>query len=123
MRGYYGKAGGEGRKCYLCGTVKKEESYHAYRHQDCGNVTIHLGNFKDIEPDLPGDFDYICFIGVFEYGQSYIGTEDPYVDWLKMMREAFERGRQDCDRYRKQTGIKIFCWLYGRPPGNLFFRY
>ncbi len=64
---------------------RKRSLINAYRHQDCGNVTIHVGNFKDIEPDLPKDFDYICFIGVFEYGQSYIDTKNPYVDWLKMM--------------------------------------
>lgn len=87
---------------------KKRSLINAYRHQDCGNVTIHLGNFKDIEPDLPGDFDYICFIGVFEYGQSYIGTEDPYVDWLKMMRRHLKEDGRIVIAIENRLGLKYF---------------
>ena len=36
---------------------KKRSLINAYRHQDCDNVTIHVGNFSDIEPDLPTDYD------------------------------------------------------------------
>ena len=49
---------------------KKRSLINAYRHSECDNVTIHVGNFKDIEPELPENFEYICLIGVFEYGQS-----------------------------------------------------
>jgi 2-polyprenyl-3-methyl-5-hydroxy-6-metoxy-1,4-benzoquinol methylase len=44
---------------------KKRSEINAYRNKNCDNVTIHVGNFKDIEPDLPNDFDYIFLIGVF----------------------------------------------------------
>lgn len=54
---------------------------NAYRHAECENVTIHVGNFKDIEPDLPDNFDYIFLIGVFEYGQSYMGSKTPFEDF------------------------------------------
>ena len=64
---------------------KKRSLINAYRHSDCDNVTIHVGNFKDIEPDLPTDYDYICLIGVFEYGQSYIGGDTPFEDFLKIL--------------------------------------
>ena len=37
---------------------KKRSLINAYRHQDCDNVTIHVGNFSDIEPDLPVWKDY-----------------------------------------------------------------
>lgn len=73
---------------------KKRSRINAYRHQDCENVMIHVGNFKDIEPELPCDFDFIFLIGVFEYGQSYTGTEHPYEDLLRMMlRHRKENGR------------------------------
>jgi len=73
---------------------KKRSLINAYRNMDCENVTIHVGNFKDIEPTLPCDFDYICLIGVFEYGQSYMGTDNPYEDFLRIMqRHLSERGR------------------------------
>lgn len=87
---------------------RKRSLINAYRHQDCENVTIHLGNFKDIEPDLPKDFDYICFIGVFEYGQSYIGTEDPYVDWLKMMRRHLKEDGRIVIAIENRLGLKYF---------------
>ncbi|MBD5444165.1 MAG: class I SAM-dependent methyltransferase [Lachnospiraceae bacterium] len=65
---------------------KKRSLINAYRHMDCENVTIHVGNFQDIEPDLPCDYDYICLIGVFEYGQAYIASSDnPYEDYLNIL--------------------------------------
>ena len=55
---------------------------NAYRHQDRDNVTIHVGNFSDIEPDLPTDYDFVCLIGVFEYGQSYNRRKNPLSRFL-----------------------------------------
>lgn len=66
---------------------KKRSLINAYRNQDCDNVTIKVGNFKDIEPTLDSDFDYCFLIGVFEYGQSYIGGDTPYEDFLKIVRK------------------------------------
>ena len=87
---------------------KKRSLINAYRHQECGNVTIHVGNFKDIEPDLPKDFDYICFIGVFEYGQSYIDTKNPYVDWLKMMQGHLKENGRIVIAIENKLGLKYF---------------
>ena len=39
---------------------KKRTLINAYRNQDCDNVTVKVGNFKDIEPSLDCDYDY-CF--------------------------------------------------------------
>lgn len=72
----------------------KRSHINAYRNQDRDNITIHVGNFNDIEPELPTDYDYVCLIGVFEYGKSYIPTETPYEDFLKiMLRHVKENGR------------------------------
>lgn len=60
---------------------------NAYRNQDRENITIHVGNFRDIEPELPTDYDYVCLIGVFEYAQSYMGTQTPYEDFMNIMRK------------------------------------
>lgn len=66
---------------------KKRSVINAYRHQQCENVTIQVGNFKDIEPELPEDYDYIFLIGVFEYGQGYIGTDTPYEDFMAILKK------------------------------------
>ena len=71
---------------------KKRSLINAYRHSESENVTIHIGNFTDVEPDLPADYDYICLIGVFEYGQAYIGGSTPYEDFLKIL-QMFIRDR------------------------------
>ena len=64
---------------------RKRSLINAYRHMDCDNVTIHVGNFQDIEPDIPKDYDFICLIGVFEYGQAYINSDTPYEDFLRIV--------------------------------------
>ena len=63
----------------------KRSRINAYRHMDDDNITIHVGNFTDVEKNLDRDYDYILLIGVFEYAQSYIGSSDPYGDFLKLV--------------------------------------
>jgi len=78
-----------------CVDLSKRRSFvNAYRNHDRSNVSIHVGNFTDIEPALDTDYDYVCLIGVFEYGSSYIPTETPYEDFLKIiLRHVKENGR------------------------------
>ena len=64
---------------------QRRSTINAYKNAECDNVTIHVGNFKDIEPDLATDFDYVCLIGVFEYGQGYMGSDTPYHDFLNIL--------------------------------------
>ena len=45
---------------------KKRSMINAYRNSDCENVTIHVGNFQEIEPDLSCDYDFIYLIGVLD---------------------------------------------------------
>lgn len=87
---------------------KKRSLINAYRHSECGNVTIHVGNFKDIEPDLPNDFDYICLIGVFEYGQSYIGGETPFQDFLKILLPHLAENGRIVIAIENKYGLKYF---------------
>lgn len=65
----------------------KRSRINAYRHMEAANVTIHVGNFQDIEPDLATDYDYICLIGVFEYAQAYIQSEKPYESFLNILKK------------------------------------
>lgn len=65
---------------------KKRSLINAYRHEDCDNVTIKLGNFMDVEKHLDQDFDFALLIGVLEYGQLYIGGDTPFEDFIKLIR-------------------------------------
>ncbi len=87
---------------------RKRSLINAYRHSDCENVTIHVGNFKDIEPDLPNDFDYICLIGVFEYGQSYIGGDTPFEDFLKILLPHLKEQGRIVIAIENKYGLKYF---------------
>lgn len=75
---------------------KKRSLVNAYRNREQGNITIKVGNFRDIEPHLDDDFDYVLLIGVFEYGQAYIGGSAPYEDFMRI-----------CSRHRKPDGRLI----------------
>ncbi len=87
---------------------RKRSLINAHRHSECDNVTIHVGNFKDIEPDLPRDYDYICLIGVFEYGKSYIGGRTPYSDFLKILLSHLGRGGRIIIAIENKYGMKYF---------------
>lgn len=87
---------------------KKRSLINAYRHKDCDNVTIHVGNFKDVEPDLPRDYDYICLIGVFEYGQSYIGGNTPFEDFLKILVPHLAKEGRIVIAIENKYGLKYF---------------
>ena len=87
---------------------KKRSTINAYRHAECENVTIHVGNFKDIEPDLPADYDFICLIGVFEYGQSYIGGEKPFVEFLNILKKHLKSDGRIVIAIENKYGLKYF---------------
>lgn len=87
---------------------KKRSMINAYRHMDCENVTIHVGNFQDIEPDLPCDYDYICLIGVFEYGQAYIDSEKPYEDFLRILEKHRKKDGHIVIAIENKFGLKYW---------------
>lgn len=87
---------------------KKRSLINAYRHNQYENIVIHVGNFRDIEPDLPGDYDYICLIGAFEYGQGYIGGDTPYEDFLKILMMHLKKDGRLIIAIENQFGLKYF---------------
>lgn len=74
----------------------KRSMINAYRNQDRDNIEIYVGNFNDIEPSLECDYDLVCLIGVFEYGNSYIHTKTPYEDFFQIMQ-----------KHKKSTGLLV----------------
>ena len=87
---------------------KQRSLINAYRHTECDNVTIHVGNFQDIEPELPCDYDYVCLIGVFEYGQSYIGGEQPFHDFFKIIKKHVKKGGKLVIAIENKFGLKYW---------------
>lgn len=108
----------------------KRSQINAYRNQEKDNIEIHVGNFADIEPSLPEDYDFACMIGVFEYGQSYIHTKTPYEDFLKIMKKHVKNNGCIVIAIENKFGLKYwagckedhagtyFCGLEGYPEGG-----
>ena len=87
---------------------KKRSMINAYRHMDCENVTIHVGNFQDVEPDLPCDYDYILLIGVFEYAQAYIESGSPYEDFLHIIGKHIKNNGRIVIAIENKLGLKYW---------------
>lgn len=104
-----------------CVELSKQRSLiNAYRHDECDNVTIHLGNFLDVEPDLDTDFDYVCLIGVYEYGQSYMGSDRPYHQFLEVLKKHVKPGGRIVIAIENRTGLKYFAGCKEDHLGNYF---
>lgn len=87
---------------------KKRSMINAYRHMNCDNITIHVGNFQDIEPSLPCDYDYICLIGVFEYAQAYIGGEEPFESFLNIIKRHLKKAGRIVIAIENKFGLKYW---------------
>lgn len=87
---------------------KKRSLINAYRHQEMDNITIHVGNFSDIEPTLDTDYDYVCLIGVFEYGQSYIGGDRPFHDFYEIIKKHVKKDGHIAIAIENKMGLKYW---------------
>ena len=85
---------------------KKRSEINAYRNRDLTNVNITVGNFRDIEPHLATDYNYIFLIGVFEYGQGYIGTSRPYENFLNLLKRHLMPGGRIIIAIENRLGLK-----------------
>ncbi|MBR5578171.1 MAG: class I SAM-dependent methyltransferase [Lachnospiraceae bacterium] len=92
-----------------CIDLSKQRSLiNAHRHSQDDNVTIRVGNFRDIEPDLPCDYDYVCLIGVFEYAISYMGGETPFEDFYKILKKHVKKGGKLVIAIENKFGLKYW---------------
>lgn len=91
-----------------CDLSFKRSRINAYRHQFNENITIHVGNFTDVEKLLDRDFDYICLIGVFEYAAAYVGTADPYGDFLALIKSHLKPGGTVVIAIENRFGLKYW---------------
>ena len=99
---------------------RKRSRINAYRHMDADNVTIHVGNFQDVEPELPCDYDYICLIGVFEYAQAYIQSDTPYEDFLQIIKKHVKSQGHIAIAIENKFGLKYWAGCKEDHLGNYF---
>lgn len=99
---------------------RKRSEINAYRHKECGNLTILMGNFQEIEKTLTEKYDYITLIGVFEYGEAYIQSKTPYVDFLKIVAGHLKPNGKIVMAIENRFGLKYWAGCTEDHFGTLF---
>ena len=99
---------------------RKRSMINAWRHKDFRNLQILMGNFQDIERNLTDKYDYITLIGVFEYGEAYIQSETPYVDFLKIISRHLKPDGKIVLAIENRLGLKYWAGCTEDHFGTLF---
>ncbi len=99
---------------------KRRSMINAYRHKDCDNITVSVGNFTDVEPTLPCDYDYILLIGVFEYGRCYIPGDKPFHDFLSIIKKHLKADGKVVIAIENRLGLKYFAGFTEDHVGSFF---
>ena len=81
---------------------------NAWRNRDRDTVDILVGNFEDIEPHLPGGYDMVTLIGVFEYAAWYLHSLKPYDDFLDRVMKLVKPGGHLLIAIENRLGLKYF---------------
>lgn len=99
---------------------KKRSTINAYRHKDRKNIEIKIGNFEVIQDHLEEKYDVITLIGVFEYAQSYINSENPYEDFLKMIEPHLSEQGMVVIAIENKYGLKYWAGCREDHVGTFF---
>lgn len=87
---------------------RKRSLINAYRHMDCANIKMIVGNFQDIEPDL-GKFDVITLIGVLEYAAFYIkDKKNPFKSMLALVSKHLNENGKLIIAIENKMGLKYW---------------
>lgn len=99
---------------------KRRSLINAYRNRECDNIEIMVGNFQVIEPNLSKKYDCITLIGVLEYGASYIQSQDPYYEFLKIMKSHLKPNGKLYIAIENKFGMKYWAGCQEDHVGGLF---
>ncbi len=99
---------------------RRRSLINANRHREYDNIRILVGNFQDIEKQLTESYDCITLIGVFEYAQGYIGTEAPYVEFLRQIRRHLAPGGRIIMAIENRLGLKYWAGCREDHTGRFF---
>ena len=87
---------------------KKRSTINALRNGEYDNIEIMVGNFSHIMPYLKTDYDIVTLIGVLEYAESYIGTEEPYREFISSAASLLKKGGRLLIAIENKLGMKYW---------------
>lgn len=99
---------------------KKRSTINATRHMDCDNLTIMVGNFETIEPNLTEKYDVITLIGVLEYSGAYLTSEHKHHSMLNRLKEHLAPGGRIVIAIENRLGLKYFAGCKEDHTGQYF---
>lgn len=99
---------------------KRRSLINAYRNREYDNIEIMVGNFQTIEPNLPKQYDCITLIGVLEYGALYIKSEDPYYEFLNIIKKHLKPNGKIYIAIENKFGMKYWAGAQEDHVGGLF---
>lgn len=95
-----------------CGAVtaleltEKRASILANRYKDRENLNVHIGNLESFPEDKT--YDYVTCIGVLEYSGSFIHSNSPYEDFLKMCKSHLKDNGTFILSIENKLGLKYW---------------
>lgn len=98
----------------------KRSLINAYRHQEADNITIKVGNFQEVEQHLEKKYDVITLIGVFEYACSYINSEQPYAEFLEIIKKHLTKDGRLILAIENKFGLKYWAGSREDHTGKFF---
>lgn len=87
---------------------KARSLINAERHKEYKNIHIIVGNFQDVEKTLTEQYDYITLIGVLEYAAGYIESNNPYEEFLNIIKKHLKHGGKIITAIENKYGLKYW---------------
>jgi len=81
---------------------------NAERNKHMDNIVITVGNFQDIERKITEKYDYITLIGVLEYAGKYIASDNPYEDFIIMLKKHLNENGKIVLAIENKYGLKYW---------------
>lgn len=108
------------RKVTCIELSEKRSLINAYRNKEYDNISILIGNFQDIEPELSEQYDYITLIGVWEYARLYIDSANPYQRMLEIIKKHLKKDGKIIIAIENKMGLKYWNGAVEDHTGNLY---
>ncbi len=93
---------------------------NAWRNRSCDNLSILLGPYEEIEPQLKDSYDYITLIGVLEYAAIYTDGNNPFVSMLRSAANHLAPGGKIVIAIENRLGLKYWAGCTEDHVGRLF---
>lgn len=99
---------------------KKRSTINAERNKDKDNINIYVGNFEDVYKGLNKKYDIITLIGVFEYADLYLMSENPYEEILNIVKTLLKPNGKLIIAIENKLGMKYWAGCKEDHTGRLF---